>query len=294
LRSGRLRLKRSQQEGLVGYAFLLPDLIGLTAFVIIPIIVGAYYRLHDWDGLSSPTYVGLDNYRELAQDPNFMSSLRLTAIYVLAFVPLVFIVSLSLALILNQRLKGAAFFRTAYFLPVLVSLVVASAVWSLILVGKGGALNIAIGAIGIPPQAWLKSTNLAMISIVIVTVWQALGYNTIIFLAGLQDVPKEYIEAASIDGAGPRQRFRRITLPLLRPTSVFVVVTSAIAAFQLFDAIYTMTSGGPAGATRVAVFLIYDTAFKLLRIGYGSAMAIVLFAIILVFTVIQLRVLRSG
>ena len=277
----------------MGYAFLAPDVIGLAVFVILPILAGAWISLHDWTGLSSPTYVGLDNYHELIQDPGFVASLRITATYASAFVPLVFVVSLGLATVLNQRLKGAVFFRTAYFLPVMVSLVVASSIWSLILVQKGGLLNTAIGLVGVDPQPWLGSTRLAIVSLVIVTVWQAVGYNTIIFLAGLQDVPREYLEAAAIDGAGSPQQFRRITFPLLRSTSIFVLVTSVIASFQVFDPIFVLTGGGPASATKATVYFIYENAFQFLRIGYASAIGVVLFAIILVFTIVQLRVLRS-
>jgi multiple sugar transport system permease protein len=270
-----------------------PDLIGLMIFVILPIAAGALISLHDWNGLSSPTYVGLDNYAQLVRDPAFIASLRITAVYAVAFVTCVFAVSLGLAVLLNQRLKGAAFFRTAYFLPVMVSLVVASSIWSLILVQKGGLMNSAIGSVGIEPQPWLGSTRLAMISLVIVTVWQAVGYNTIIFLAGLQDIPREYFEAASIDGAGTPQQFRRITVPLLRPTSIFVLVTSVIVSFQVFDPIFVLTGGGPASATKATVFLIYENAFQFFKIGYGSAIGVVLFFIILAFTLVQLRVLRS-
>ena len=290
----RLRWWRTRrgEERLVGYAFLVPDVLGLAIFVGLPIAGAFYISFHSWSGIGERSFNGLDNYRSLLDDPFFVDSLKITAIYTFTFVPLLFVSALGLALLVNQRLQLAGAFRSAYFLPFMISLVVASVVWAFVLQERGGILNELIGLVGIDPQPWLGSTRLALVSIVIVTLWQGVGYSMIIFLAGLQDIPRDYYEAATIDGANAWQRFRRVTLPLLKPTSVFVLIISFISAFQLFDPIFVLTGGGPAGATTTAVFYIYETAFEFLQLGYASALSVVLFAIILVFTLVQLRIFR--
>ena len=283
---------RRGEERLVGYAFLVPDVVGLAIFVGLPIAGAFYISFHSWSGIGERSFNGLANYRSLLDDPFFVDSLKITAIYTFTFVPLLFVSALGLALLVNQRLQLTGVFRSAYFLPFMISLVVASVVWAFVLQERGGILNELIGLVGIDPQPWLGSTRLALVSIVIVTLWQGVGYSMIIFLAGLQDIPRDYYEAATIDGANAWQRFRRVTLPLLKPTSVFVLIISFISAFQLFDPIFVLTGGGPANATTTAVFYIYETAFEFLQLGYASALSVVLFAIILVFTLVQLRIFR--
>jgi multiple sugar transport system permease protein len=290
--ASRWRLSRRAEERLVGYAFLLPDLLGLAIFVALPILGGVWVSLHDWSGLGEAVFIGLDNYLELLSDTLFLDSLRITVTYVVLFVPLLYVIALGLALLVNQRLKLSGFFRSAYFMPVMVSLVVASVIWSFIFQERAGVLNAILGRVGLEPQPWLGSTQLALISVVIVSLWQGVGYSMIIFLAGLQDIPGEFYDAAKVDGANAWQRFWRITLPLLKPTSVFVVITSFIGSFQVFDPVYVLTSGGPAGATSATVYYIYENAFEFLRIGYASALAVALFAIIFIFTMLQLRWFR--
>jgi multiple sugar transport system permease protein len=285
------RTRRGEQR-LVGYGFLLPDVLGLAIFVGLPIAGAFYISFHDWSGIGERTFNGIDNYRTLLADRFFLDSLRITAIYTFSFVPLLFALALGLALLVNQGLKATGFFRSAYFVPFMVSLVVASIVWQFILHERAGVLNSMIGAVGIDPQPWLGSTRLALVSVIIVTLWQGVGYSMIIFLAGLQDIPRDYYEAATVDGANAVHQFRKITLPLLKPTSVFVLIISFISAFQLFDPIFVLTGGGPANATTTAVFYIYETAFQFLQLGYASALSVALFLIILVFTVLQLRIFR--
>ena len=285
------RTRRGEQR-LVGYGFLLPDVLGLAIFVGLPIAGAFYISFHDWSGIGERTFNGFENYRTLLADQFFLDSLRITAIYTFSFVPLLFALALGLALLVNQGLKATGFFRSAYFVPFMVSLVVASIVWQFILHERAGVLNSMIGAVGIDPQPWLGSTRLALVSVIIVTLWQGVGYSMIIFLAGLQDIPRDYYEAATVDGANAAQQFRKITLPLLKPTSVFVLIISFISAFQLFDPIFVLTGGGPANATTTAVFYIYETAFQFLQLGYASALSVALFLIILVFTVLQLRIFR--
>lgn len=284
---------RRGQERLVGYAFLAPDVIGLLVFVALPIAGAFYISLHDWTGLDAKQFTGLDNYETLVHDKAFLHSLKITAIYTFTFVPLLYVISLALALLVNQGLVLTGFMRSAFFAPFMVSLVVASILWSFMFLDPAGAINALLGLVGIDPQPWLGSTRLALIGVIIVTLWQAVGYSMIIFLAGLQDIPRVYYDAATVDGANAWHRFHRITLPLLKPTSVFVLIISFIGAFQLFDPIFVLTNGGPADATTTTVFYIYQQAFKFLQLGYASALSVVLFAIILVVSLLQLRVFRD-
>jgi multiple sugar transport system permease protein len=284
---------RRGQQWLVGYGFLLPDVIGLAVFVGLPILGAFYLSFHDWTGIGVREFAGLENYETLIQDKAFLHSLKITAIYTFSFVPLLYILALALALLVNQGLALTGFFRSAFFAPFMVSLVVASVVWSFMLQDPAGVINTVIGLFGIEPQPWLGSTRFALISVILVTLWQAVGYSMIIFLAGLQDIPRVYYEAARIDGAGAWARFRHITLPLLKPTTVFVLIISFIGAFQLFDPIFVMTQGGPADATETTVYYIYETAFEFLQLGYASALSVVLFAIILIVSLLQLRVFRG-
>ncbi len=293
-RDGRVRWWRTRrgEQRLVGYLFLLPDVLGLAVFVALPILGAFYISFHDWSGIGERTFAGIGNYSTLLRDRFFLDSLQITAIYTFTFVPLLFALSLGLALLVNQGLKLTGFFRSAYFVPFMVSLVVASIIWSFILHERAGILNAILGKVGIDAQPWLGSTRLALVSVIVVTLWQGVGYSMIIFLAGLQDIPRDYYDAAIVDGANAWQRFRRITLPLLKPTSVFVLIISFISAFQLFDPIFVLTGGGPANATTTTVFYIYETAFEFLQLGYASALSVVLFGIILVFTLMQLRIFR--
>jgi multiple sugar transport system permease protein len=283
---------RRGQQWLVGYGFLLPDVIGLAVFVGLPILGAFYLSFHDWSGIGAREFSGLENYETLIEDKAFLHSLKITAIYTFSFVPLLYAFSLALALLVNQALALTGFLRSAFFAPFMVSLVVASVIWSFMLQDPAGAVNRIIGLLGFEPQPWLGSTRFALISVILVTLWQAVGYSMIIFLAGLQDIPRVYYEAARIDGAGAWARFRHITLALLKPTSVFVLIISFIGAFQLFDPIFVMTRGGPADATETTVYYIYETAFEFLRMGYASALSVVLFAIILIASLIQLRLFR--
>ena len=294
-RSTRPRWWRTRrgQQWLVGYGFLLPDLLGLAVFVVLPIIGAFYISLHDWTGIGNQQWAGFDNYKTLIHDKAFLRSLKITAIYTASFVPLLYIISLGLALLVNQGLKLTGAMRTAFFAPYMVSLVISSVIWSFMLQDPAGVLNVIIGWLGFAPQSWLGSTNLALISVILVTLWQSVGYSMIIFLAGLQDIPRVYYDAARVDGAGPWRRLVSITLPLLKPTSVFVLIISFIGAFQLFDPIFVMTQGGPANATTTTVYYIYQQAFQFLQLGYASALSVVLFLIILVFSLLQLRAFRD-
>lgn len=285
------RTPRGEQR-LVGYGLLVPAVLGLGVFVVLPIIGAFYISATDWSGIGERHYIGLDNYRELGDDEEFRQSLRVTFRYTVLFVPLLYVVSLAVALLVNQRLVFTGVFRSLYFLPFMLSLVVTSVIWAFMFDERSGILNVVIGKFGVDPQAWLGSTSHAPWALIIVTLWQSVGYSMIIFLAGLQDIPRDYYEAATIDGAGAWHRFRTITLPLLKPTSAFVLVISIIGAIQLFDPIFVLTQGGPFNSTTTAVFYMYQSAFQYFRFGYASALAVVLFVLLLVISLVTLRLFR--
>ena len=282
------RLRR--RETSAAYGFLLPNLIGFVVFTFLPVLAALVISFTDWDLLTPPAWAGLDNYRQLVVDPLFRQVLRNTALYVLGTVPLQMALALAVALALNQRIPGQLFFRTAYFMPVVASTVAVALVWRWIFNYDFGLLNSFLYMIGIQdPPNWLGSTRWALVSVIIMSVWQQVGYSMVLFLAGLQGVPQQLYEAAKIDGAGPWARFFFITLPMLSATTFFVLVIGVINSFQVFDQAFIMTQGGPANATNTIVYNIYQNAFQFFKMGYASAMAWVLFAIIFVVTLIQFR-----
>jgi multiple sugar transport system permease protein len=276
----------------VGYGLLVPAVIGLGVFVVVPIIGAFYISVTDWSLIGDRQYIGLGNYRELAEDAEFRQSLKVTFRYTVLFVPLLYVISLGIALLVNQRLALTGVFRSLYVLPFMLSLIVTSVIWAFMFDERAGILNVVIGKVGVDPQPWLGSTSLAPWALIIVTLWQSVGYSMIIFLAGLQDIPRDYYEAATIDGAGAWRQFVTITLPLLKPTSAFVIVISLIGAIQLFDPIFVLTQGGPFNSTTTAVFYMYQSAFQYFRFGYASALAVVLFVLLLVISLVTLRLFR--
>jgi multiple sugar transport system permease protein len=271
--------------------FLAPSLLHLTVFVFTPIIFAAYLSLHRWDVVvPDKPFVGLENFREMGADPNFWNALKNTFYYLLN-VPIGMVISLGIALIMNHRLKGVAFLRALYFLPSVTSFVAIALVWMWMYHPTFGAANALLALVGISPLQWLNATETAMISVIIFSVWLGLGYQMVIFLAGLQGIPEHLLDAARIDGATSWQRFRRVTFPLLKPTTFFILVTSLISSFQVFTSIYVMTAGGPVRTTDVIVYHIYQAAWEELRMGYASAMSWVLFIIIVVITWIQFKLI---
>ncbi|MCX6135657.1 MAG: extracellular solute-binding protein [Ignavibacteriales bacterium] len=271
--------------------FLAPSLLHLTVFIFTPIAFAAYLSLHRWDVVvPDKPFVGLENFRELASDTTFWNALKNTALYTLN-VPIAMAISLVVALMMNKRLKGVAFLRALYFLPSVTSFVAIALVWMWIYHPTFGVANFVLGFLGLGPVQWLNSSSTAMVSVIIFSVWLSLGYQMVVFLAGLQGIPEEFHDAARIDGANSWQRFWRITLPLLKPTTFFILVTSIIASFQVFTSIYVMTGGGPVGSTDVIVYHIYQSAWEELRMGYASAMSWVLFLIIMIATWIQFKIL---
>lgn len=279
-----------KREWRAGFLFLLPNLIGFLIFTAIPVVMGFVISLTDYSGFGSFNFVGFDNYAKMLQDGNFKIALQNNLVYSLTTVPLTIAFSLSLAMMLNRKLYGGGFFKTVYFFPNLTSMVAVGCVWLQIFATKNGPVNQLLTAIGIEnPPKWFWATSTALASIVIVVVWKQAGYYMILFLGGLKNIPSDLYEAAKMDGAGPWQTFRKVTWPMLSPTTFMVTILTFIASFQVFDIINVTTEGGPGRATRVLVMEIYDQAFKYSKMGYGSAIGYFLFLIVFVITLIQWR-----
>lgn len=293
----RRRLSRRHREWLAAALFLAPDLLGLFVFLGLPMGLALSLGFYDVSGFGQYTFVGLANYRQMFDDPFFLSSLRATAIYVVVLVPALYCSGLGLALLVKQRLPWVALFRGMLFMPYVISLVVVGLVWQFMLIDQVGVVNRLLGRIGLSGRSWLGDPNLALGTLLLVTVWFLMGYYMIIFLAGLQDIPREYYEAARIDGAKPWRTFRDITLPLLKPTSFFVLLiatVSAVAGLQGFDLVYVMTKGGPANSTNLVVFYIYQQAFQFSHYGYAAAMASVLVFALLILTGLLFVATKGG
>jgi multiple sugar transport system permease protein len=276
-------------EGRWALLFLAPTLIGLAILSAGPILATVAISLTEWDLLTAPKLVGLDNFVELASDDRFLKALRNTAFYTATSVPLGMLISLFIALALNQTIRGIAWIRTAYFLPVVTSTIAVALVWQWIYAADSGLLNEFLGVFGIGPQKWLSNPTLAMPSIVAMSVWQGLGTDVIIFLAGLQAIPMDLLDAASVDGAGRWARFRNVVLPLLTPSIFFTGVLSLIGAFQVFDQIFVLQRPRPTDATITIVYFIYENGFKFFKMGYATAASWVLFVIVAIFTAIYFR-----
>jgi len=272
--------------------FILPSLIPLIMFTLGPMAASAFISLLRWDLLRPARFIGLTNYANVLSDPDFRAAVMHTLVFILGYLPLVYLGGLGLALLVNQKLRGSSFFRSAFFLPVVTSWVVVALVWRWLLNPQTGVVNAALGAVGIAGPGWWTDPAWALPSIILASAWKDLGFVMVILLAGLQAIPTEYYEAGEVDGAGRWARFRHITMPLLSSSSFFVLVISLINSFQVFDQVWVMTGGGPAGASSVVVEQIVRHAFSYNQMGYASAMSWVLFAAILVVTVFQFRLQR--
>jgi multiple sugar transport system permease protein len=287
-RRGARRVLFEMRKEWTAYAFLTPSFILMGIFTLFAAGFALYLSFHQWDVLNpEKPYVGLQNYRELRSDAYFRQAVKNTAYFTLGTVPLSVVFGLLIALLLNRQIRGRAVFRTLFYLPVVTPLIVSGLIWKWVLDGDFGLLNYYIGKIGISPQLWLSNPSLAMPSVIMVSVWATVGFTMLVYLAGLQAIPQEYYEAAAVDGAGGWKQFRHITLPLLAPSTFFVTVYLIISSFQVFDQIFVMTNGGPLRATTTVVYYIWQAGFQQFTMGYASAMAYALFAIIFVFTIIQ-------
>lgn len=288
----RWRLSLGHRETIAGYLFLLPNIVGFVIFTALAVVASAGISLTEWDLLSDPVFVGIDNYVELfTNDPLFRTVLWNTFYFTVVSVPASTVIALALALMFNTGLRFIPLFRTAYFLPVITATVVVALIWRWFYNPDFGILNYVLWNLGVDsPPNWLASRKWAMPAIIIMAVWKQVGYNMVIFLAGLQAIPSSLYEAAAIDGAGPWRRFLNITLPLLTPTTFFVLVISIIGSLQVFDAVLVLTDGGPANATRTMVYHIWEEAFVFLEMGYAAAVAWVLFFIVFLVTLAQWKI----
>jgi multiple sugar transport system permease protein len=279
-------------EQLAGWAFVTPALVLIAVFALIPIGWSLILSLQDNNLLSPAHYIGLANYRALAKDHQFRSAIGHTVVYTAIFVPVSVIGALALAVALNRRIRGIRLYRLAVFIPLVTSTVATGIVFLWLLDPTFGLVNYILHLLGLPQQQFLQDPNEAIYCIVAMTVWSWLGFDVIIFLAGLQGIPADLLEASEIDGASRWRTFRSVVVPLLGPATLFLVVWSTINALQLFDEIYVTTRGGPLGSTTVIVYYLYQQAFQFFNGGYGAAIAYVLFVGILIVTLVQLAIGR--
>jgi multiple sugar transport system permease protein len=288
---------RERRKAFWGIALVLPNTLGLLFFFGIPVLIAFGMSVHDWNLVKPPEFVGLENFQDLVTDDDFWNALKNTLQLLLLTVPIEMMLALVVALLLNQRLRFLGIFRTIYFLPVVTSTVAASIVWAWIFQPRYGLLdNIVFTPLGYEELKWLTKPDLVLFPIATVSIWQRLGFDMVLFLAGLQSIPRVLYEAAVIDGASRWQRLRYVTLPMLSPTTFLVVVLSIIYGFQIFDQVYIMTArtvpGGVRGSATTLTYFLYKEGFMNSKFGYASAVALVLFLIILGVTMIQLKLQR--
>lgn len=288
------RRPRVAEETLSAYLFLAPTLLHLAVFTAFPVLFALYLSFQHWNLATGANYfVGLANYSQLLQDEAFHRSLANTAYFTATVLVSVLVVSLGTALLLNQALPARKLLRSISYMPAVTSVIAIAGIWTWLLEPTYGPVNSLLAMAGIEGPRWLSNTETALPSLILVSIWRTFGYFALIFLAGLQAIDPTYYEAAQIDGAGELALFRHITLPLLAPTTLFVTVMVVIGSFQVFGLVYATTGGGPVGATNVLVFFLYQQVFLYFQMGYGAAAAYVLFAIVFVATLVQLRLGRG-
>jgi ABC-type sugar transport system permease subunit len=287
----RVATRRRRQQDYVPYLFILPNLLLFAVFVLGPVAFAFAMSFTNWQGINPGTWVGLRNYLSLLDDPVFTTAVRNTVLYSFGTVVPMLAISLGLALMLDAPLRGRTFFRVMVYLPVVISWVAASVVWRLIFIHPEGVMNAFLANFGIAPQLWTADPLLALPAVMWMTLWKGLGFYTVIYLAGLQTIPAALYEAAMIDGASKTQLFWKITLPLLRPTTLFALVIGIIGSFEVFVPVYLMTSGGPGYSSMVLVMAIYRAGFQTFQMGYAAAIAVVLFFMILGVSLVQFKLL---
>jgi len=275
-----------------GYLLTAPAIVVSVVFLLIPMVVSAYWSLTHYNGIQAPEFVGLQNYQEVLSNPRFQRSFQNTVFFVVMGMSIGPLLGLGSALLLNTRLRLRSFYRTAFFLPTMTSLVVVATIWKFMYADNGIITSVA-GLFGLPGHDWLNAPTTALPAVVVTAIWQGFGFETVVFLAALQAVPREHYEAATVDGAGRWATFRWITLPALRPTIVFVYVIGIIGSFQTFDQVFVMTNGGPISATRTVVFDLVDR-FNKLDIGGASAVAYILLIVLAFVSYLQLRLGERG
>ncbi|NLJ86989.1 MAG: sugar ABC transporter permease [Firmicutes bacterium] len=283
-----------RQQAILAYALLLPAFVFLGIFTFYPMVRGLIASFHEWSVLAPPRYLGLDNFREALSDPYFKIAMTNSIKYLL-IVPVIQVLSIALAVLVNREIPGVGFFRAAYYLPVVTPMVTVAITWGWIF-DSSGVLNYILLSLGLikEPISWLVNAKTALGSVMFVTMWKGLGYYMVMYLAGLQSIPKELEEAAVIDGANGWQVIRHVTMPLLRPSILICSTLSAMAALRVFDEVFVMTQGGPMGKTLVAGLYIYQQAFESYRFGYAAAVSLILGIVVMIFTVINFRAMSRG
>jgi len=275
---------------LTALVFLTPNLLGFLVFTMIPIGVGIGMSFFKWDGANDPVFIGLTNFARMFTDSKFQNALQVTFLYTALTVPVTIVLSLLVASLLTANIRFTTLYRSIFFFPYIASIVAVAIVWQFLYHAEMGPINEFLRSIGIAdPPRWTSSKDTALVAVAIMNTWRSVGYYMVLYIAGIVGIPGVYYEAAEVDGANVWQKFRHITLPMLSPTTFFIVIISIINSFQSFTPIYVMTGGGPGTATQVLVFRIYEEAFVLSNFGYASAMAFVLFLIVLLFTIFQFR-----
>lgn len=286
----RRSLSLTLRSTLVGWSFILPNFLGFAVLTLVPVIILFYMSMTSWNVFGAANWVGFDNFERLLQDRSFHKALTNTLYYAVVHIPLTLGASLGLALLLNRKLRGVAFFRTVAFFPYITSVVAIAVVWNMLFSPETGPINQILGWFGIDGPGWTTSSTWAMPAIIIVSVWREMGYYMLLFLAGLQTVPTQLYEAARLDGANAWQRFTNVTLPGLRPTTFFVTVMLTIASFKVLDLVLVMTNGGPGQSTLVLSQYIFTKGFVENQFGYASSVAVVLFLICIAVTIFQFLV----
>jgi multiple sugar transport system permease protein len=282
-----------KRQNLAGWLFVGPVIFGILLFQIAPVIASLGVSFTNWTGLRTPRFIALDNYvRLFTKDDQFYRSLLNTGIFTVVCVTASIGIGLGLAILCNQKVHGVGIFRTLFYSPVVTNVVAIGFVWFWLYEPNNGLFNSLLRSVGLPAPAWLSDSNVALVAVIIVAVWQGVGYPMVILLAGLQSIDSSLLEAATVDGASAWRRFWSVTVPLLTPSIFFLIITQFIASFQVFGIIYVMTSGGPNNATQVFIYKIYTAAFAEGRLGYASAMGWVLFVIVGLITAAQWRLER--
>ncbi|MEU4240033.1 sugar ABC transporter permease [Actinoplanes sp. NPDC026619] len=289
----RRRGRQVLRNTVVGWTFLLPNFAGFAVLTLVPVALLFYYAFTEWNVFGGAEWTGLANVRQLMHDHSFRTALLNTIYYTVFHIPLTLVAALALALLLNRRLRGVAFFRTVAFFPYITSIVALAQVWNMLFSPGYGPINAVLRGLGVDnPPGWTTSADWSMPAVIIVGTWREMGYYMLLFLAGLQTIPGQLYEAAKVDGANAWQRFRAVTLPGLRPTTFFVVVMLTIGSFNVFDLILVMTNGGPGQSTLVLSQYIYQKGFVENQFGYASTVSIALFLICFVITIVQFLINR--
>lgn len=278
------------------WLFVSPTFIGFLIFFLGPLCAILYYSTTEWNLLTQEaTFIGLANFENaLLENPDFRLVVRNSVIFAIGLVPLNMALALMLALALSRPFFGVVFFRTVFFAPVITSAIAWAIVWKFLLQGEGGFINQVLAIVGISGPNWLREPNWAMAAVIVTRVIKMVGLNMILYIAALQSIPRDYEEAARLEGASRRQVFKMITWPLLAPTTLVIMVITTIGSFKVFDHIYQMTGGGPENGTLVLAFYIYQQGFKFFNIGYASALAMIMFVIVMALTLVQVMLRRKG